>query len=325
MATSNSANDINLQNLKVDESTMTKECDPQLASGEAFKLTEDQCAILSFDRFLADRYVAGTCSDPTCKYIDARGDQCDKCGKLINAVDLINPKCQICRNSPQIKKSDHLFLNLPKLSADVRSWFDKSSTHGHWTNTSVTITEAWLSEGLKPRCITRDLKWGTPVPLEGYTDKVFYVWFDAPIGYISITANYTDDWEMWWKQPDQVELFQFMAKDNVPFHSVIFPACLLGTEDNYTCVNHLAGIDYLNYEYAKFSKSRGIGVFGDNAQETGIPSDIWRFYLVSVRPETQDSIFSWTDLMLKNNSELLNNLGNFINRYIYSLLIRTIE
>ena len=149
------------------------------------------------------------------------------------------------------------------------------------------------------------MKWGTPVPLEGYTDKVknqctiepvsnrfsfskvFYVWFDAPIGYISITANYTDDWEKWWKQPDNVELFQFMAKDNVPFHSVIFPACLLGAQDNYTTMKHLSGIDYLTYEGLKFSKSRGIGVFGDHAQDTEIDSDIWRFYLIYIRPETQ--------------------------------------
>ncbi|CAF1155972.1 unnamed protein product [Rotaria sordida] len=281
-----------------------------------FNQSVEQLYCDSCQRFLADRYVAGICPDLACKFIDARGDQCDKCGKLINAVDLIDPKCQICRSTPEIRKSEHLFLDLPTLSSDVQSWFQKSSTTGHWTNTATAITEAWLNEGLKPRCITRDLKWGTPVPLEGYTDKVFYVWFDAPIGYISIAANYTDDWEQWWKQPNKIELFQFMAKDNVPFHSVIFPACLLGTQDNYTIVNHLSGIDYLNYEDSKFSKSRGVGVFGDHAQHTEIPSDIWRFYLLYVRPETQDSVFSWADLMSKNNSELLNNLGNFINRAI---------
>ncbi|CAF1063255.1 unnamed protein product [Adineta steineri] len=281
-----------------------------------FKDIVEQLYCDTCQRFLADRYVAGTCPDPACKYNDARGDQCDKCGKLVNAIELVEPKCQICRNTPQIKKSDHLFLDLPKLQPEVRSWFDKSCKTGHWTSTASSITEAWLNEGLKPRCITRDLKWGTQVPLEGYTDKVFYVWFDAPIGYLSITANYTDNWEQWWKQPDKVELFQFMAKDNVPFHAVIFPACLLGSQDNFTVVNHLSGIDYLNYEDAKFSKSRGTGVFGDHAQDTEIPSDIWRFYLLYIRPETTDSVFSWADLMSKNNSELLNNLGNFINRAI---------
>ncbi|UJR08631.1 hypothetical protein I4U23_012890 [Adineta vaga] len=267
-------------------------------------------------RFLADRFVAGTCPDPICKYDDARGDQCDNCQKLINAVELISPKCQVCRSTPLVKTSDHLFLDLPKLAPEVQKWFDKSINDGHWTNTASHITDAWLNGGLKSRCITRDLKWGTPVPLEGYTDKVFYVWFDAPIGYLSITANYTDEWEKWWKQPDKVELFQFMAKDNVPFHSIIFPACLLGSQDNYTIVNHLSGIDYLNYEGAKFSKSRDIGVFGDDAQNTGIAADIWRFYLLYNRPESQDSNFLWNNLMANNNSQLINNLGNFIHRVI---------
>ncbi|KAM9228744.1 methionine--tRNA ligase, cytoplasmic isoform 3-T3 [Dugong dugon] len=144
--------------------------------------------------------------------------------------------------------------------------------------------------------------------------KVFYVWFDATIGYLSITANYTDQWERWWKNPEQVDLYQFMAKDNVPFHGLVFPCTALGTEDSYTLVSHLIATEYLNYEDGKFSKSRGVGVFGDMAQDTGIPADIWRFYLLYIRPEGQDSAFSWTDMLLKNNSELLNNLGNFINR-----------
>lgn len=144
--------------------------------------------------------------------------------------------------------------------------------------------------------------------------QVFYVWFDAPIGYISITACYTPDWQKWWKNPDEVEYYEFMAKDNVPFHSVVFPATQLGTGKKWTMVNHLMAVEYLNYEDAKFSKSRGIGVFGTDAQETGIPSDVWRFYLLYMRPENQDSSFKWDDLLLKNNSELLGNLGNFINR-----------
>ena len=151
------------------------------------------------------------------------------------------------------------------------------------------ITRSWLKEGLKPRCITRDLKWGTPVPLAGYEDKVFYVWFDAPIGYVSIAANYTPEWKQWFQQPDAVEYYQFMAKDNVPFHSVIFPSCLIGTHENYTLVQHLSGIEYLNYESGKFSKSRGLGVFGDQARSTGIDSDIYRFYLIFIRPEAQVS------------------------------------
>ncbi|XP_076596184.1 methionine--tRNA ligase, cytoplasmic isoform X2 [Chaetodon auriga] len=263
-------------------------------------------------RFLADRFVEGTC--PHCSYPEARGDQCDKCGRLINAVELREPQCKVCRQTPVIRSSKHLFLDLPKLETQLEQWLDKSTSTGDWTANAKQITRSWLRDGLKPRCITRDLKWGTPVPHPDFQEKVFYVWFDAPIGYLSITANYTDKWEKWWKNPHQVELYNFMAKDNVPFHSVVFPCSLLGAQDNYTLVSHLIATEYLNYEDTKFSKSRGVGVFGDMAKDTGIPSDVWRFYLLYVRPEGQDSAFSWADMAVKNNSELLNNLGNFINR-----------
>ncbi|XP_073708724.1 methionine--tRNA ligase, cytoplasmic [Garra rufa] len=274
--------------------------------------TVEQLRCESCQRFLADRFVEGEC--PHCRYPEARGDQCDKCGRLINAVELRNPQCKVCKQTPVIRSSKHLFLNLPKLEDELVQWLDKSTSAGDWTTNAKHITRSWLRDGLKPRCITRDLKWGTPVPHEDYKEKVFYVWFDAPIGYLSITANYTDQWEKWWKNPQQVELYNFMAKDNVPFHSVVFPCSLLGAQDNYTLVNHLIATEYLNYEDTKFSKSRGIGVFGDMAKDTGIPSDVWRFYLLYLRPEGQDSAFSWSDMALKNNSELLNNLGNFINR-----------
>lgn len=267
----------------------------------------EQCA-----RFLADRFVEGVC--PFCGYEEARGDQCDKCGKLINAIELKRPQCKVCRSHPVVKSSKHLFLDLPKLEKRLEDWLGTTMPGSDWTPNARFIIRSWLRDGLKPRCITRDLKWGTPVPLEGFEDKVFYVWFDATIGYLSITANYTDQWERWWKNPEQVDLYQFMAKDNVPFHGLVFPCSALGAEDNYTLVKNLIATEYLNYEDGKFSKSRGIGVFGDMAQDTGIPADIWRFYLLYIRPEGQDSAFSWTDLLIKNNSELLNNLGNFINR-----------
>ncbi|KAM6395019.1 methionine--tRNA ligase, cytoplasmic [Rhynochetos jubatus] len=283
-----------------------------LARGFLLQDTVEQLQCEGCQRFLADRFVEGTC--PFCSYEEARGDQCDKCGKLINAVELKNPQCKLCRGVPVVKPTQHLFLDLPKLEEQLESWLEQSWATGDWTANARYITRSWIRDGLKPRCITRDLKWGTPVPLDGFRDKVFYVWFDAPIGYLSITANYTDQWERWWKNPQQVELYNFMAKDNVPFHSVIFPCSLLGADDNYTLVNHLVATEYLNYEDGKFSKSRGVGVFGDMAKDTGIPADIWRFYLLYLRPEGQDSAFSWSDLMLKNNSELLNNLGNFINR-----------
>ena len=155
---------------------------------------------------------------------------------------------------------------------------------------------------MKPRCITRDLKWGTPVPLEGYEDKVFYVWFDAPIGYISITANYTKEWKQWWCNPEKVRLVQFMGKDNIPFHTVIFPCTLMGTHDPWTLVSQISCTEYLNYEDGKFSKSKNTGVFGDQAKDTDIPSEVWRFYLLSNRPEQSDSAFYWEDLADKNNN-----------------------
>ncbi|XP_004647061.1 methionine--tRNA ligase, cytoplasmic isoform X1 [Octodon degus] len=283
-----------------------------LTRGFILQDTVEQLRCERCARFLADRFVEGVC--PFCGYEEARGDQCDKCGKLINAIELKKPQCKVCRSCPVVKSSQHLFLDLPKLEKRLEEWLGKTLPGNNWTPNARFIIRSWLRDGLKPRCITRDLKWGTPVPLEGFEDKVFYVWFDATIGYLSITANYTDQWERWWKNPEQVDLYQFMAKDNVPFHGLVFPCSALGAEDNYTLVKYLIATEYLNYEDGKFSKSRGVGVFGDMAQDTGIPADIWRFYLLYIRPEGQDSAFSWTDMLLKNNSELLNNLGNFINR-----------
>ncbi|GFR81309.1 methionine--tRNA ligase, cytoplasmic-like [Elysia marginata] len=280
--------------------------------GFILKDSIDQLKCTKCDKFLADRFVEGQC--PLCSFDDARGDQCDGCGKLLNAIDLINPKCKMCKGSPIIVNSQHLFVDLPKLEPMLKSHLDSVFDSGTWTHNARVITNSWIRDGLKPRCISRDLKWGTPVPLEGYQDKVFYVWFDAPIGYLSITANYTDQWERWWKNPEQVEMYNFLGKDNVPFHSVIFPSCLLGTNDGYSVVNNMVATEYLNYEDTKFSKSRNTGVFGDQAETTGIPADVYRFYLLYLRPESQDTAFSWDDFMLKNNSELLNNLGNFINR-----------
>lgn len=276
--------------------------------------TVEQLLCQKCDRYLADRFVEGTCPHPGCGYEDARGDQCDKCGKLVNATSLIRPRCKVCNSAPIIRDSQQLFIDLPKIEPRLREWL--SRVEGGWTNNARVITQSWLREGLKSRCITRDLKWGIPVPKEGFESKVFYVWFDAPIGYMSITARYTKEWRQWW-QPDQnvtVDLYQFMAKDNVPFHSVMFPSTLLGINKGHTLVSHIMATEYLNYEDGKFSKSRGTGVFGNDAQDTGIPADVWRFYLASARPEGSDSAFSWNDLMTRNNSELLNNLGNFINR-----------
>lgn len=207
-------------------------------------------------------------------------------------------------------------MSLDKLQPEIEEFVNKSSAEGKWSSNGIQITQSWLKEGLKQRCITRDLKWGTPVPAEGFENKVFYVWYDAPIGYPSITATYTPEWETWWKNPENVKLYQFMGKDNVPFHTVIFPGSLTGTREKWTMLHHISTTEYLNYEGGKFSKSRNVGVFGNNAQDTGIPSSVWRYYLLSSRPETSDSMFTWNEFITKNNSELLNNVGNFVNRVI---------
>ena len=269
---------------------------------------------------LSDRFVYGTCYHGDCKYELARGDQCDKCGKLCNALELINPKCKLCNNPPEKFKSYHYFINLPTVETELREWIDKTSIEGKWTQNSRAITSGFISEGLKERCITRDLKWGVPVPSDDpdMKDKVFYVWFDAPIGYISITANLVgwDNWKKWWQNPEHVKLFQFMGKDNVTFHTVIFPSTLIGTKINWTLLYHLSTTEYLNYEKTKFSKTNGVGVFGDHAETTGIPSEVWRYYLLSNRPETSDTDFKWDDFIAKNNNELLSNLGNLVNRIL---------
>lgn len=270
--------------------------------------------------FLADRFVEGIC--PKCSYEDARGDQCDKCGNLLNPLELIEPRCKLDNSKPVPRNSTHVYLKLNELEPELKKWVEESAEKGAWSKNSKTITNSWLKQGLDPRCITRDLVWGTPVPLEKFKDKVLYVWFDATIGYVSITANYFKDkedksgWEKWWRNPENVDLYQFMGKDNVPFHTVVFPATQIGTKDVWTKLHHLNTTEYLQYEDGKFSKSRGVGVFGNNAKETGISPSVWRYYLASVRPESSDSHFSWKEFVTKNNSELLANLGNFVNRLV---------
>jgi len=260
-------------------------------------------------RFLADRFVEGTC--PKCNYENARGDQCENCGSLLNATELVNPKCKICKSKPIVKQSNHLFIDLPKLEPELKTWI--SSVESKWSDNARTLTHAWFKEGLKQRCITRDLKWGIPVPLKGFEDKVFYSWFDAPIGYIGITKECRKDWkEMWFD--NKTKLVQFMGKDNIPFHTILFPAFLIGTKDNYTLMKEISVNEFLNYENGQFSKSRNLGVFGDDVKSTGISADVFRYYLMINRPEKQDTEFLWSDFQKKNNTELVANLGNLVNR-----------
>mgnify|MGYP001545456978 CR=1 FL=1 len=264
------------------------------------------------DMYLADRYVIGEC--PNCGYQAARGDQCENCGKLLEPTDLINPRCALDDSIPVLRDTSHLYLDLPAILPKLQEWLDKASVDGRWAKNAVQMTKAWIRDGLKERAITRDLKWGIPVPLKGFENKVFYVWFDAPIGYVSITASHTDDWEKWWLDPDNVELFQFIGKDNIPFHTVIFPSSLLATGQRWTMLHHMSSSEYLNYEDGKFSKSKGVGVFGNDAQSTGIPADVWRFYLYYNRPETSDYMFTWDDFLGKVNGELIGNFSNLVNR-----------
>jgi len=278
--------------------------------------TVEQLHCDSCGRFLADRYVRGTC--PSCGYDGARGDQCEHCGKLLEPTELVNPQCSTCGATPHLKSTTHLYIDLPAIKPKLEPWIKSASDKGFWANNAIQMTQAWLRDGLKARAITRDLKWGIPVPMKGFEDKVFYVWCDAPIGYISMTASLGAekgfDWKSWWQNPSEVELFQFIGKDNIPFHTVVFPSSLLGSGREWTMLHHMSSSEYLNYESGKFSKSGGVGVFGTDVMETGIPADVWRFYIFWNRPETSDYIFTWADFLEKVNGELIGNLGNLANR-----------
>lgn len=284
---------------------------------ESEQLYCDTCS-----RFLADRYVAGTC--PHCGYEDARGDQCEHCGALLEPTELVNPRCSTCGGVPHPKKTKHLYINLPAIVPLYEKWMAEASVRGKWSNNAIRMTKSWLRDGLKQRAITRDLSWGIKVPRAGYEHKVFYVWFDAPIGYISLTEKWAAlngcDWKDWWYNNDDVQLFQFIGKDNIPFHTVIFPSTLLGSGEPWTKLYHMSSTEYLNYETGKFSKSKGIGVFGTDAQESGIPADVWRFYIFYNRPEKSDTTFTWNDFQDKVNSELIGNLCNLVNRSLSFVL-----
>jgi methionyl-tRNA synthetase len=282
------------------------------SNGYIKEKTEEQTYCENCDRFLADRYVRGTC--PHCGYTEARGDQCENCGKLLDPTDLVEPRCGVCGATPVVRETSHLYIDLPAIRPRLEEWMGRTSQEGAWARNAVQMTQAWIRDGLHERAITRDLKWGIPVPKKGYENKVFYVWFDAPIGYISITANLTEGWEQWWKNPEEVKLVQFIGKDNIPFHTVIFPCSLIGSGERWTLLHSMSSSEYLNYESGKFSKSQGVGVFGTDAVDSGIPADVWRFYLFYNRPEKADFQFTWKDFQEKVNGELIGNLANLVNR-----------
>lgn len=281
-------------------------------AGYIFEQEIQQLYSTKSQMFLADRFVQGTC--PHCNFEQARGDQCEKCGALLDPLELIDPVSIVDNSKPIVKNTKHLYIDLPKLLPTLNTWVSHAKEKGTWSKNAIKMTEAWIRDGLSARAITRDLKWGIPVPFEGYENKVFYVWFDAPIGYISITASHIKNWKDWWQNPEEVDLYQFIGKDNIPFHTVIFPASLLGTGMPWTMLHRISSTEYLNYEDGMFSKSKGIGVFGNDVKETGIPRDAWRFYMMYNRPESSDYLFIWKDFQDSVNGQLINNLSNLYNR-----------
>lgn len=270
------------------------------------------------NRFLPDRYITGTC--PHCGYDKARGDQCENCTRVLEPTDLINPRSTISGSTNlEVRETKHLFLKLPLLEKELGEWV--KTKEPYWPDVAYSIAQKWLKEGLHERCITRDLKWGFAVPKKGFEDKVFYVWFDAPIGYIGISKQWADenpeqrDWKSWWLDAKDVYYVQFMGKDNVPFHSISFPATLLGTKENWTKVDYLKGMSYLTFEGGKFSKSEQRGIFAEDAIEE-FPADYWRYWLMSNAPEASDSSFTFDGFAGVINKDLNGVLGNFVSRVL---------
>ena len=267
--------------------------------------------------FLADRYIEGMC--PKCGSQRARGDQCDDCGALLDPTDLINPYSTISKShNLEIRETKHLYLKQSLFVEDLKNWIYGNK---EWPDVVRTIALDWLdSRGLEDRCITRDLKWGIKVKdWKGLEDKVFYVWFDAPIGYLSISKKWSrlnpqkTDWKKFWYDTKDTKYVQFLGKDNVPFHAINFPITMLGTKEPWKMVDYIKGLYWLNYYDDKFSTSRHYGIFMDEALKL-YPSDYWRYYLMSRIPENKDSNFTWEDFADVINKDLADVLGNFINR-----------
>jgi len=267
-------------------------------------------------QFLADRFVTGTC--PKCGNEEAYGDQCEKCGTSLNATDLINPKSTITGTKPILKSTKHWFLPLDQYDAFLREWI----LEGHkndWKPNVFGQVKSWLDDGLKPRAVTRDLDWGIPVPVEGAEGKVLYVWFDAPIGYISSTKEWAEregkDWEPYWKDQD-TKLVHFIGKDNIVFHCVIFPA-MLKAEGTYILPDNVPANEFLNLEGNKLSTSKNWAVWlHEYLIDFPEKQDVLRYALTSNAPETKDNDFTWKDFQARNNNELVAIFGNFINRVV---------
>jgi methionyl-tRNA synthetase len=275
-------------------------------------------------RFLPDRYVEGTC--PHCGYDKARGDQCENCTRVLDPTDLINPRSAISGSTDlEVRETKHLFLLQSKLQHEVEEWV--AAHEEEWPQLAASIARKWLTEGLHDRAITRDLDWGVPVPADTWPElaaegKVFYVWFDAPIEYIGATKEWADldpenrDWKSWWYDVDtDVRYTEFMAKDNVPFHTVMFPATELGVREPWKKVDYVKAFNWLTYYGGKFSTSQKRGVFTDQALDI-LPADYWRYFLIANAPESDDSSFTWEHFTATVNKDLADTLGNFVNRVL---------
>ena len=284
--------------------------------GEFIEEVTEQLYDEKADQFLADRFVTGTC--PKCSNEEAYGDQCEKCGSSLNATDLINPKSAITGNVPTLKQTKHWFLPLDKHEAFLKEWILK----GHkkdWKPNVYGQVKSWIDDGLRPRAVTRDLDWGIPVPVEGAEGKVLYVWFDAPIGYISATKEWAErvgkDWEPYWKD-ENTKLVHFIGKDNIVFHCIIFPA-MLKAEGSYILPDNVPANEFLNLEGNKLSTSKNWAVWlPEYLEDFPNQQDVLRYALTANAPETKDNDFTWADFQAKNNNELVAIFGNFINRVV---------
>lgn len=278
---------------------------------------------LADGRFLPDRYIVGTC--PHCGYDKARGDQCENCTRVLDPTDLIDARSAISGSSElEVRETKHLFLLQSKLQGEVEAWIDE---HGKdWPILASSIARKWLTEGLNDRAITRDLDWGVPVPEDTWPElaaegKVFYVWFDAPIEYIGATKEWAAqdpenrDWKSWWYEATDVRYTQFMGKDNVPFHTVMFPATQLGVREPWKKVDYVKAFNWLNYYGGKFSTSQKRGVFTHDALEL-LPADYWRYFMMANAPESDDTSFTWELFSATVNKDLADVLGNFVNRVL---------
>ena len=260
-------------------------------------------------QFLADRYITGTC--PHCNNEKAYGDQCEKCGTSLNATDLINPKSTISGSKPVKKETSHWFLPLDKYETFLRKWILEE--HKDWKTNVYGQCKSWLDLGLQPRAVSRDLDWGVPVPIDGAKGKVLYVWFDAPIGYISATKELTPDWEKYWKDED-TRLIHFIGKDNIVFHCIMFPA-MLKAEGSFILPENVPANEFLNLEGEKISTSRNWAVWlHEYLEDFPNMQDVLRYTLCANMPETKDNDFTWKDFQARNNNELVAILGNFVNR-----------